>query len=256
MAITFHVISTQLNAYRGLGGVTASLVYDAANGVAAPAVTTNGTTGVFGGNVISMSQATYVKGLMYPGGANMPACGPMSVRIRVVPQFTGTPSVAQSLWACDGFGGFNTKMCWLYWDTANKLEFLIQDQYGKQYCNATSTATVTPTAVSGTPIEFMAVWDGTATAGTSVRFSCNGVELDQQTALAASGSWDNSIFKAMTVGFNSRLQLRNFDLNELVVYNTAENHVYTVNAGFVTDTPFDGTAKTTGTKHIGPLRTG
>lgn len=243
MAIIHHVISTQLAAYRAAGGGTVNLVYDAAAGASIPAVVTDNTAGVFGNKVIQIGDNTHLRGIQYPGGANMPAnAGPITVRVRIQPRFTGAPSQQCVLWAAEGFGTFNTNTCWFYLDATSKLNVLIKDVYGKTYVNVQSVA-ISPTLTSGTPVEFMFSWDGSTTAG-KVGISMNGVQVSALTATAVAAAWDRTLINMVNWGWSARFNLANFDLIEGVIYDTAEAWVYTPNVTFVTDTAFDASTNT------------
>ncbi len=241
MAIKFHVIGTQLNAYRAPGGATATLLFDAGGGISTPAIITDNTSGVFQSKLIQMTHASSIRAVMWRGGANMPAnSGPITIRVRIQPRFTGAPAANTVLWAAEGFGIFNSNVCWLYLDTTSKLNFLIKDQYGKTYVNVTTSAAISPTLTSGTPVEFMAAWDGTTTAG-HITMSMNGVQVGTGlTASNVAAAWDPNIMNYIISGASARFTIGNYDLNELVIYDTAENTTYAVNSDFVTDTAFDG----------------
>ena len=238
------MIGTQLNAYRALGGGTATLLYDAAAGASAPAIVTNGSAGVFGGKVIQKADSSHTRGVIYPGGANIPSApGPITWRIRIVPQFTGTPAAATMLMSAEGMGAFNNRTCWFYLDTSNKLEWLLADQYGKQFVNSTS-GTIGTSCAATVPIEFMASWDGTTNAG-AVTFSCNGVACGTSTANNAAGTWNNALCSYVYLGGSGRFPSgNNYDINEAVIYNTAQAVTYTPGSTFVTDTAFDASVYT------------
>lgn len=237
MAITFHLISTSLNAQRGLGGATAKVFYDAAAGALAPVVVSDATPGVFGGKLIQLSDGARIRGLGFPFPGNFPAPGPMSIQIRIVPRFTGNPATNQMLFSCEGVGIWQSSSIWCYIGTNGSLSWTLKDQFGAAFVNRSSSV-FSPTLVSGTPIEFLFVWDGTANAN-SVSFSCNGVIISQIAANLAATSWQVDAFSYMAVAFSNRFSLAQFDLNELVIYNTALSPTYTVGTTFVADTAFD-----------------
>lgn len=238
MAITFHLRGDSLTAYRGLNNTIGTQVYDPAT-TTAPAVVVDNTAGVFGSRLIQLANTSNIRGMQYLTGANFPNNGPMTIRARVVPRFTGNPATTAILVSAEGWGIWNSNIIWLQVDATGHLGLTIKDPTGVTYCNISSSV-FSPACVSGTPIEFMAVWDGTANAN-SVRFSCNGVSVSQHTASLAAGiGWDANAHSYLGIGYSSRFPLTNFDINEIVIYNTAEAYVYTPNATFVTDTAFNG----------------
>lgn len=240
MSILFHVIGSQLNAFRAAGGGTATLITDTASNSDA-AIITDATSGVFSSKLIQMTHTTSFRGVQWPGGANMPSsAGPFTVRVRIQPRFTGAPVANTVLWCAEGIGMFNTNTCWFYLDTTSKLNFLLKDTVkGTTFVNVTTSAAISPTLTSGTPVEFMAAWGGLASAG-DVAISMNGVQVGTTlTATAATAAWNNAAIVYMMSGGSARFAIGNYDLNELLTYNSKEATTYTPNSAFVTDTAFD-----------------
>jgi invasion protein IalB len=242
--ILFHVIGTQLNAYRALGGGTATLITDTGSNSDAAIITDN-TSGVFSSRLIQLTHTTSFRAVQWPGGANLPAnSGPISIRVRLVPRITGTPASDMTMWAAEGLGLFNTNTCLFHLDTANKLALLLKDTVkGTTFVAATSSAVISPTLTSGTPIEFAASWDGTTTAG-HVLFFVNGVQLGTgQTATNAAAAWNRNAINYIMTGGSARFAIGNYDINEIEVDDTALA-AYTPGAAFATDTAFDASTYT------------
>ncbi len=243
MAITFHLRSDSLTPYRALGDGTPVNIFDAAAGATAPAIVADATSGIINSTVIELKHATLVRGLQFRAGANIPSTGPLTIRVRLQPRFTGNPGANCMLVSAEGYGVWNSNIIWLYLDTAGHLVFVVKDPYGAVYVNITSSV-FSPTVVSGTPIEFMAVWDGTNGAG-GVKLSCNGASISTHTASANAAAWNPNAFAYVGIGFSSRFAIANIDINEVVIYNTAETYTYTPSGTtFVTDTAFNGGTNT------------
>jgi len=245
MSIIFHAIGSQLDAYRAAGGGKSVLITDTGSNSDA-AIITDATSGVFSSKLIQMTHTASFRAVQWPGGANMPAnSGPITIRVRIQPRITGAPGVAMVLWCAEGLGMFNTNTCWFYLDTSSKLNFLIKDTMKTTtYVNVITSAAISPTLTSGTPVEFMAAWDGTTTAG-HVTISMNGVQVGTGlTATAAAAAWNRSAINYIMSGGSARFAIGNYDLNELVIYDSAEATTYTPNSAFVTDTAFDASIYT------------
>jgi hypothetical protein len=98
--------------------------------------------------------------------------------------------------------------------------------------NINSSAAFVP--VSGTPVDIMTSWDGTTAAGT-FKFSINGVELGTSTLNAAHTAYGNPLLRpAVTLGQGIGGLVSNWDLNEFVLYDTAEAHVHAARTAFET----------------------
>lgn len=229
MSAIFAVRGTALNAYYARFADTCGLMSSGATG-GAPVVTSSVDPNVFGGSYIAKANGTgLMRALHYPGYANTPPTGAFSMLFRIIPRWTGAPSIHQTLIALGGYSGSGLNKLELSLPTSGALTF-------RQTNDNNSNATLNTTAstyngwVSGTPADIMVVWTGTTASG-GLRWSINGVEIGTAT-VASAFTVNIGLRSGITVGAGVDSNHSNWDLNELVIFDSVESHTYTARTDF------------------------
>jgi len=91
---------------------------------------------------------------------------------------------------------------------------------------ASNSTVGTTTFVSGVPKDFMFSWDGTADAN-SCKWSVDGVEFETFSPTGVNDlNVDAPRLNSIISGWNGSNQVSNVDLNNLEIWDNAENHVF------------------------------
>ncbi len=237
MAVVFQVRGTSLDAHRSFSGKTPGLFFNDANGVAAVAAD----VGAFGGSSINMDLAsgTAQRGLIYPGLSNLSANPAITILIRFTPAWTGNPAQSRSLFQISsGLTSVGFGTCRGYITTGGKIHlWFSRTTDGLDCFDVATTASFAPTA--GTATEIMFSWSGDTSAG-SMKYSVDGVELETKTATRAR-TVDVKFTPGLIIGGNYNQTGLNGKLQEFVVWDTAENHVYATRSDFITAAALDAT---------------
>jgi hypothetical protein len=183
---------------------------------------------IFGGSVLNY--ATTRTALMYAGRKNWCDTGAFAVLARIVPTFTGLPSVQHYLFQ---IGDDNVNYhCGLTVQvtTAGKLSISMLDANGFVIFAGVGTAIYAFTANVGTDI--MVEWDGTITAN-SIKCYQEGVLMESLSPSRAAGAgWTPSLIPNITLGAQAKVASPWY-LNELCVFNQTIG-AYAARTGFVT----------------------
>lgn len=236
MAVVFALRGTSLNAhYSGYGKTPATFTND---GRGAPAVVPGLS---FGSSDISMTLAsgTARRGLIYPGVSNWTNNDAFAVLIRVMPGYTGAPAQNRGLWQANGGNisvGFGN--CALYHTTAETLNLWVSRGSDGLDCFSAAT-TATWSVVASTYYDVMVSWNGTI-ASSSIKFSVDGVELETRHPLRARAGSNNKLTPSIMLGGHYGQPGCNASVNEFVVWDTAEAHVYAARTDFISVPAFDG----------------
>lgn len=158
---------------------------------------------------------------MWPGYTNTPSTSTFSMRIRIIPRYTGFPAAAQVLFGMGGPGTASPFAIELSHLTSGDLRIRVHTGTGAA-TNYSSTATVSP--VSGTAMDIMIVVDGVAE---TLKSSIDGVELHSGTVTTAQAAFNDQslrplIYTGLGIGGANGL----FDIVNLEIWDTEENHVY------------------------------
>jgi hypothetical protein len=156
--------------------------------------------------------------------------------MRIVPQWSGNPTAGQGLFMVSSDGFLKANHFEWFILTTGRFQFFMTDRFGATLLNAVTSNVVT--FVAGTPMDLMVSWDGTSGAG-KFKISINGVELETIT-MGTARTADANAIGAITIGNSPNGPRSNFKLNELVVFDNAENHVYATRTDFYTVAAFDG----------------
>lgn len=236
MAVKFQIRGTQLDAWYAAALKTHFTPRQAA---ANAFVTSSGTSGIFGGSYIDMTNAPRIQ---YVGLDNVPVGSTaFSILLRVVPTFTGTPSAGIGLFEIcqpgnDDYGGFSVLI-----NTAGKMFVYGAKQHSTSFFFNSAFGTAI-NFVSGQPIDLWFVWDGTTGANKVERWeAANGNSATKIDTITASNAMDAfnkfctpSILLWSPVNAVSNNKLH---INEIVIFDTAEvPSSYGARAGFVTTT--------------------
>ncbi len=190
-------------------------------------ITSSGTAGVFGGSYLDMTSGPKVQ---YVGLDNGPTSGTaISILMRVVPNFTGTPAATIGLFeltqAGPGGGTASGGMS-IGINTAGKMVLYAEKQHSSSaYSSGTFGTAIN--FVSGTPIDLWFVWDGTTTAGHMERWEAShgntATKVDTLTASNAADTYDR--FATQNILLHSPLnaaQNNKLHIVEVVIFDTAE----------------------------------
>lgn len=231
MAIVFALRGTQLNAYYARFADTAGLLSSGATG-GDPVVTASGGAGIFGGSYINKANGTgLMRALNYPGYSNTPSTTAFTVLMRIIPRWaSGAPTIQQTLFAIGGYSGSGTNKIECSLLTSGALRF-------RQTNDNNSNATLNDTSATysgwtiNTPADLMVSWDGTTSAN-AFKWSIDGVAIGTMT-ISSAFTVKTGIRSCIVVGAGVDSNHSNFDVNEMVIYDTAENHVYATRSGFI-----------------------
>lgn len=172
----------------------------------------------------------YLTGANWVTGTNV-----FAIRISFVPNWTGNPATDKSLFFIgNDANNFNGGVKIGLLDNG-KLQVSMKtgDGVGTNIVNASTTGTLSFT--SKTKTEIMLSCDGT-----TLRASQDGVEVGTW-ALGVTDRYMNSVIaSSMIIGPYSV----DTWIDELVIWDTAENHVYTPSSSYLTVDDFDGTSST------------
>jgi hypothetical protein len=244
MATNFVLRSDSLNAYRNVGATTTGTPIVGA-GATTPVVEASAAGDVFGGQLINMHHATIARALSYRIDGSAFANNKVCFLVRFVPQWTGTNSGSTDS-AGNGrcplvefSGGATASPFDLVSATLlseGSFHLVIQNKDGQNAVVHSTTAKFS--AVSGTAVEFMVSWDGSTTAG-AVKISKNGVLWETATA-ARAADFSAGRMSTLIVGMSAYANVSPLKINEVVVFDTAENPVYAARSGFYTATALNG----------------
>ncbi len=235
MGIRFIVRGTSKTAWYSNEGASSG---DFANVADAVTVDANANTGVFGGSVINLIPSSVTKGLIYNGGLNVGATGnngTFSVLARLVPSATASPFVGfgVEIGCTRGAHGFGYRVGI---NSAGKAYMQIADVAGNV---TTYTGATVNNVTINVPVEFMWTWNGTAAAN-AIKVSKDGVEIE---SITSTNTCTNRIVRttnSICIGtITAGPTTIKCSLNELIIYDTVVNHVYSARTGFDSQATFD-----------------
>lgn len=232
MAIIFQVRGTALDAYYARFAKSAGLVYGGST--VAPAVTALTSSGIFGNSYIAKrNNLGNQRGLIYPGFSNTWSGAPFTLLWRIIPRWTGAPGTLMTLSTIGGYSGSGLAKieCSILTSGAFRLRMSDRNQ-GTLTLNDTS-GTYT-SYVSGTPVDIMMSWDGT-TGANAVKWSVEGTEVGTVTAGQASVQAGALLRTGIQIGCGGvDSNHADWDLNEFVIWDSAESHTYSPRSDFYT----------------------
>lgn len=232
MAIIFQVRGTALDAYYARFAKSAGLVYGGST--VAPAVTALTSSGIFGNSYIAKrNNLGNQRGLIYPGFSNTWSGAPFTILLRIIPRWTGAPGTLMTLCTIGGYSGSGLAKieCSILTSGAFRLRMSDRNQ-GTLTLNDTS-GTYT-SYVSGTPVDIMMSWDGT-TGANAVKWSVEGTEVGTVTAGQASVQAGALLRTGIQIGCGGvDSNHADWDLNEFVIWDSAESHTYSPRSDFYT----------------------
>ncbi len=198
--------------------------------------------GVFGGSYLAKASASVTRAPLWPGLANTPSGSAFAVLMRIIPRFSGTPPTFDLLTmsACNPNPGGLIDLIVL---ATGAFRMRYADGDGNISPTSVSTAATYVSYVSGTALDIMYSWDGTVNAG-SFKVSVNGVEIGTGNPPAAFFTGLQSLRAGIMSGVGAASSLANFDINEIVIFDNAQNHVYATRTDFWPISQFDGSANT------------
>lgn len=238
MSLIFHLRGDSLDARVSQNGKTPSIYRS--SGLTDPSIDDLVSAGVFGSKVINLTNTSFLRSLAYPARGNWSLAQPFSVRMRIVPAWTGNPGASVGLICVSADGFLKANHFELAINTSGKLTFFATDRFGATILNFNST--VSPTIVSGTPTDLMFAWSGLL-SGSACKISQDGVEIEVFTPSAARIAPPVGV-GSISIGNSPNGARGNYKLNELEIYDTAEAHVYTARTAWTTSTAFDGEQNT------------
>lgn len=224
MAITFAYRSDSL-VPRFVSAVTQSIPFRNGSETLPSLVAAGSDVGVIGPTVLDVSRIASNRSLRFVGVGNWPdMTGGLSVLTRLVPRYTGSPSIAAQggIWIASSFA--NLPWGFLIHNTNGTFNCRILNPNNQNIVNYTTTATWS--ATSGTVADIGITWDGT-TGSNQFSFWVNGSVLESTTAsqastysLASSGNLFSEILpcNAWALGYDGL-----HDLNEMVIWDNEQD---------------------------------
>ena len=245
MSMRYQLRSTSLDAHFAMYGKY-TYGYNNLGLTDFPAIQNNAASGVFGGKVINMVPTSVVKGLSFPGNLNLGAVdnnGALSVRIRLVPTQTLSPFTGYGILATTGtigLHGFGFRM-------GIGLTGLFYIQLADAAGNVTTfTGTNAVNSTVDVPFDAMITWSGALGTGV-VKCSINGVEHDTINVTTPSGvACTNRKVLQLNASCTGVIPAGptalKANLNDLTIWDTQENHVYTPRTDFDNIPAYDALA--------------
>ena len=237
-AIRFALRGTSTTPRYGLGGKKTTAFIAPATAASPPVVASLGHASVFGGQAIDFRLLGDTRGQIYRLGESwINGSNVFSLLVRIVPDWTGVPPFANRVVKTvsptgtgDAAGGF-------YMEITDAGKLLFHGRYnvdaGGNILTFQSASALSFT--SGTATDIMVVSNGT-----NYYASQDGVEIATGALTDATKNFDNVIASNMLVcPYPCDLYV-----NELVIWDTAEAHVYATRSAFTTADDFDGTLNT------------
>jgi len=168
LSLLFHVKGSNINARRGLGGILGSPIG------ADPAVVNSVIPGIGGDDTIDLAgTSTAGRPIAYPGGANIPQTGEISVLMRL---YFIVTNVTQGIFKM-GIGGRAPIFGWnIYMTSSNQLRFYYYDKSG----SADAMFSPAPAVTTGQWVDI--IWKYPKTAGLPQEFWSDGVKITNQLA--------------------------------------------------------------------------
>lgn len=231
MSVVFALRGNSLNAYYAPGGESPFLLNKASSN---PALISNaGLTGAFGSNLIDVHEmgASKYRAIAFPGGNNINiSSNQITVLMRIVPLFSGSPASAIALAQFANGGAALPNAFQFGWTAAGKLEVFIYTNTGNLGTSYTTTASVS--AVANTAMDIQFSWDGTTSAN-AVKWSINGVQLETGTAGAAMNFTASSVSELL-IGSSQVHPSNNFYIDEFLIFDVALSSTYSVRSAYYT----------------------
>lgn len=233
----FQIRGTQTHAWyaRAFGS--------AQNIVGTASVTSDVSSGIFGGSKIDMT--TLNKGLGYMGAANWRNTANVTFLFRIIPTWTGAPSSAQALMIAanptgDWFAGGEVII-----NTSGQLYALLRGADSTIYVNAAVGDALTFT--SGTPTDIWLTCTSTTCKTYQAQNGNTAAQVGSSTTLSGTMVSQNSMGTSMSFGVGKLASAVNYYLNEADIWDSAEDPAtYGTRVGFVTTSAaqFEGYAQT------------
>lgn len=235
MAVKFQLLGTSLTAnYAKAWAASAQLNTNGQNA----SLVSDASSGIFGGSKIDLRNTGLgIKGLVYTGQDNCSLNSAMTVLARIIPTWTGSPSSSQGILEISMGQGFYAGGTLLGINTSGQLQCLNETERGAIILNSNIGPAMTIT--SGTPMDIWFVWDGSSTAGS---LKCYAAQNGNAATLigtanpgSAQGTRSRQVQAAMILAVSGLYSACDYYLNELVLWDTAENPVsYGARTGFIT----------------------
>lgn len=245
MSVIFQVRGTSLDAYYARFSKHAGLLYGGTT--SAPTVVTGAATGVFGDAYIAKrNNVGNVRGLVYPGFGNTWDTQAFAILWRIIPRWTGTPSVIMNLCSIGSYSGSGLGKIEVSILTSGAIR--VRTSNRNQSTLTLNDTSGTTSFTSGTPVDIMFSWDGTTTSG-AMKVSIDGVELSTMTAASAQVALESLVRTGIIIGAGVDTNHSDYDLNEFVIWDNAQTHTYATRTDFISPpSTGDGIPATTNVK--------
>lgn len=228
MSVIFQVRGTALDAYYARFSKSAGLLYGGTT--VAPTIVTGAATGVFGDAYIAKrNNVGNVRGLVYPGFGNTWDTQAFALLWRIIPRWTGTPSVIMNLCSIASYSGSGLGKIEVSILTSGAIR--VRTSNRNQSTLTLNDSSATTSFTSGTPVDIMFSWDGTTTSG-AMKLSIDGVEFATMTCASAQSAFESMLRTGIIIGAGVDTNHSDYDLNEFVIFDTNENHVYATRTDF------------------------
>lgn len=235
MGVTFALRGTSLTAHRALERAEYIARVRASESDPFPAVISNSDSGVFGESVIDMYSAGARALLSYLGRSNI-SSGALTILLRIVPLYSGSPSSNLSFFY-SGSGIITIWSIQIQHLTTGALRIIFREFAGV----AVADISVNWSPTANQAYDIMISWDGSTDAN-AIKVSIEGEEVLTGTSTKERTIGEDRVhseicFGQTSTGFTAPSE---YYVNELVLFDTAENHVYTPRTDFYDCVAFDG----------------
>lgn len=229
MAVIFQVRGTALDAYYARFSKHAGLIYGGST--SAPTIVSGAATGVFGDSYIAKrNNIGNVRGLVYPGFGNTWSGAGFSILWRIIPRWTGTPSVIMNLCSIGSYSGSGLGKIEVSILTSGAIR--VRTSNRNQSTLTLNDTSGTTSFTSGTPVDIMLAWDG-STSANAMKVSVDGVELGTMTCASAQSALESLVRTGIIIGAGVDTNHSDYDLNEFVIWDTVESHTYATRTDFI-----------------------
>lgn len=212
MAIVFAYRSDQnsFDARYATGKKAGTVVNTVTNAVDATAI---------GGRAVVFQTPGSWQLLSWDAALNTPNTRIMSILVRYLPNYTGSPAARRAIIGISsGSGATGPALFQLYHETTGQLVLHATNESATASINFVNMGAFSPT--SGTWYDIVIAWDGTTSAN-AAKVYLDASLLGQTTAGSAkTASWTNLYYESITVGLTPTATAASGKLNELVIFDT------------------------------------
>ncbi len=175
--------------------------------------------GAISGSTILAAANNNVKSVLWSGRRNTPNGRAISILMRFMPGYSGTPAANRLVLPCLLASGGRVGRIEVVHNTAGNIVVTLTNEAGVVIANATSVGAWVP--VAATMYDVVFTWDGTATAN-SAKVYVDAVLMGQFAPSAAfTASWSNLYFGEISLSGGVAVVTQNATaIDEIVIWDT------------------------------------